>query len=261
MGEQGIHPDTVTPAVGALLGALAERSAAVLGDELVGVYAAGSLTSASFDPEASDIDFVVVTAAEVEDGPLDRLRAEHAALRSSGLALVELLEGSYLSADFLRRHGGESDLLPRLEIDGTLERRSHGPEWILERRALRDKGFVVTGPEPRSLIDPVSSDETRFAVRHLLLDFWQRQDTESTWLEPRKYQAFARLTMCRARNTLATGELLSKPDAAAWAQSRLDERWQPLITEALEWRTASGCAPLDETIGFIRDTVRLATLV
>ena len=40
--------------------ALTERSAAILGPELIGVYAAGSLALAAYQPGRSDIDVAVV---------------------------------------------------------------------------------------------------------------------------------------------------------------------------------------------------------
>ena len=47
---------------------------------------------------------------------------------------------------------------------------------------------------------------------------------------------FAILTMCRALYTLACGEVVSKPQAAAWAREALGTPWVQLIDRALLWR-------------------------
>src|SRR5690242_3653132 len=50
-------PEEVQP----VLTLLRERIQAVLGDQLVGLYLYGSLSSGAFDPASSDVDFVAVT--------------------------------------------------------------------------------------------------------------------------------------------------------------------------------------------------------
>jgi hypothetical protein len=64
----------------------------------------------------------------------------------------------------------------------------------------REHGVVVTGPDPRDLIDPITPDDLRAAVLTSMLDDWASRlepEADLAWLRPRNYQAFAVLTMCR----------------------------------------------------------------
>ncbi|MCA1666892.1 MAG: DUF4111 domain-containing protein [Thermomicrobia bacterium] len=120
---------------------------------------------------------------------------------------------------------------------------------------------MVSGPLPQTLIDPVSPDELRAAVRTALDGFWNAQlhGPEPEWLRTREYQAFAILTMCRALNTLAHGTVVSKPAAAAWAQSVLPPPWPDLVAQSLIWRHDKRPDDMTKMLAFIRHTIERAT--
>ncbi|MFL6016647.1 MAG: aminoglycoside adenylyltransferase domain-containing protein, partial [Gaiellaceae bacterium] len=75
------------------------------------------------------------------------------------------------------------------------------------------------------------------------------------WLFESPYQAYAVVTMCRVRYTLAHGDVLSKPGAARWALEHLDPIWHELIRRAA---VRSGCG-YDETAAFVRETLASAS--
>ncbi len=52
---------TPYPDVNAVLRLLLEGAQPILGDHFIGLYLYGSLASGDFNPQTSDIDFVVVT--------------------------------------------------------------------------------------------------------------------------------------------------------------------------------------------------------
>ncbi|MEV1146462.1 nucleotidyltransferase domain-containing protein, partial [Micromonospora sp. NPDC049799] len=64
------------------LAALVVRARAVLGDDLVGAYAAGSVALDAYQPGRSDVDVALVCAAALDDG---RKRAVVGALRHEAL--------------------------------------------------------------------------------------------------------------------------------------------------------------------------------
>jgi predicted nucleotidyltransferase len=67
--------------------------------------------------------------------------------------------------------------------------------------------------------------------------------------------AFAILTMCRALYTLACGEVVSKPRAAAWAREALGTPWAQLIDRALLWRHDSRPDDMTDMLNFVRYTI------
>ncbi len=155
---------TPYPDVNAVLRVLLSRVQTVLGDYFIGMYVHGSTASGDLDPERSDIDFVVVTADELPDEMLPALAAMHARIAASGLKWAAKLEGSYIPQQALRRFDTTHAQYPALRVDGSFGVDQHGSDWVIQRHIIREKGVVVTGPAPQTLIDPVQPNELRRAV-------------------------------------------------------------------------------------------------
>jgi len=243
---------TPYPTVDAILEVLLSGVKEVLGNRFTGLYLYGSLSSGDFDPERSDIDFLVVTDGELPDEMLPSLAAMHERIAASRSPWARRLEGSYIPRESLRRYDPQHAFHPSIGVDWSFGVNGHGSDWIIQRHILREQGVVVAGPPPQSLIDPVSQDDLRRAVQDTLHGWWAEQLRNPVHLQPREYQAFAVLTMCRALFTLARGAIVSKPVAARWAKQALDPRWSGLIERALVWREEDGIDDLQETLEFIR---------
>jgi predicted nucleotidyltransferase len=227
-------------------GGLAE----LLGGQLVGVYLHGSLALGCFDPAESDVDFLVAT--ELALGPEDVAR-----LDSLHRSLGELLDGSYLPWDVLRRYDSRRVMHPHIESrGGRLRVDHHGGETVIYRHVLRKCGVVLLGPPPRELIDEVDAGELRWAVCDVLTNWWVPMLTRppERLLEP-PYRAYAVVTMCRMRYTLETADVVSKTDAARWALEHVDGDWHDLIRRAV----ARGDCGYEETVAFVRSTLAVAS--
>lgn len=239
---------------------LLARMRAILGAKLVGLYLYGSLAAGDFDPASSDVDFVAATAARLDDGELARLAAMHAAIAASGGKWGKRLEGAYFPLDALRRHDPRDMRHPFLSSTTPFGIHELGWDWVINRHTLRERGVVVEGPAPATLIDPVTREELADAVRMLLRTDWARYLDDPALLRARNYQAFAIFTMCRALYALARGEFVSKSAAAAWAEAHLDAQWRPLVARARAWRADETLddAALPETLRFLRDVIERA---
>ncbi len=238
--------------VNALLLLLLTRVQAILREKLVGCYLYGSLSLGDFDPESSDIDFLIVTTENLTGNVLEELRSMHADIAASGLPYARRLEGSYIQRVALRRYDPRNASHPTLGIDWDFHVGQHGSNWIIERYIVREHGVIVWGPSPKTLIDPVPMQAIKAAVCETIRTFWTAQLAGSEWLRPREYQAFAILTMCRALYTLQQGVVASKPAAAAWACQAIDAKWRPTVERALIWRTQHIKDDLSETLDFLR---------
>lgn len=243
--------------VNAVLQLLLTGVDSVLTGRLAGVYLHGSLASGGFDPARSDVDFLVVTEGRPPEGVLSSLAAMHRNIAASGLKWASKLEGSYIPRDALRRYDPKNTIHPALRVDGSFGMDGHGSDWIIQRHIIHEKGIVLLGPPARELIDPVSSDQLRGAVRGILREWWSPPFPSPGRFESEEYRAYVVLTMCRALYTLHYGTVSSKPVAARWAQQTIGEPWAGLIECALLW---TPCQPLlkDETFSFIQYTLGVA---
>ena len=227
----------------------------ILGNHFTGMYLYGSLASGDFDPQRSDIDFVVVTAGELPGEMLPALEAMHARLAASGSKWAERLGGSYIPQQALRRYDPAQAQHPSIGVDWSFGEVHQGSDGVIQRYILREQGVMLAGPAPQTLIDPVQPNDLRRAVVATLHEWWSQQLDNPVWMNSREYQAYAVLTMCRALYTLQHGTIVSKPVAARWTQEALSERWAGVIERALTWRYADGLEDLPETLEFIRYTL------
>jgi predicted nucleotidyltransferase len=229
---------------------------AVLGTRLVGLYVHGSLAYGDFNPQTSDIDFLVVTDGHLPVETFSALKDMHTRLWTSGRAWSQKIEGAYIPKDNLRRHDPAHNPVPWLGVDGHFAMEQLGSDWVLQRWILREKGIILAGPPLAGLIDPVSADELREAVRCSLSEWWSPPLPSPNRFQSGEYQAYAVLTMCRSLHVLEYGRMASKPKAGRWAMERLGEPWKELIASAMAWRSGVEFSRLDEVLEFIRFTLR-----
>jgi hypothetical protein len=246
---------TPYPDINAILDKLLTRIKRILGNHFTGLYLHGSLAYSDFNPQTSDIDFLVVT-----DGPLpteifSALKVMHAHLFASGLAWSQKIEGAYIPKEALRRHDPAYAPIPWLGVDGHFALEMLGSDWSIQRWILREKGLVVAGPPLVGLIDPVSAEDLRQAVRGSLREWWSPPFPSPERFQSGEYQAYAILTMCRSLYVLEHGAVASKPEAAGWAMETLGEPWRALISAAAAWRPGMEFNKLEETLEFIRFTL------
>lgn len=256
----GMFP-TSDPEINTLLQALQSGIQSLLGDQLLGLYLEGSLAAGGFDA-ASDIDFVAVTQEEVTPEQFTALQALHDRLQALDTPWAIQLEGMYLSRAALRRHDPAHAVFPNLER-GPGERLKmvrYDESGVIHRWILRQYGIVLLGLPPHELIDPVSSDDLRQAVRALLPGWGGGLLEDPSYLQQAGYQSYVVLSMCRILYTIQHGAIVSKLTAAEWAKDALPERWRPLIERAWVTRSAAHGQPSPEeisaTLGFVRYTLQ-----
>ena len=246
---------TPYPDINAVLDELLSSVRVVLGNSFIGLYLHGSLAYGDFNPQTSDIDFLVVTGTRLPIETFFALKDMHARLFASGMAWSQSLEGAYIPKEDLRRHNPALAPIPWLGVDGHFALETLGSDWILQRWILREKGLSVFGPPLKPIIDPISAQDLKEAVHASLRDWWSPPFPSPERFQSGEYQAYAVLTMCRSLYVLDHGAIASKPEASRWAMETLDERWQTLIAAATSWRPGIEFDRLNETMGFILFTL------
>src|ERR671913_2572236 len=160
---------TLHPEVNEILHILYTNVSEILQDHFVGMYLFGSLANGDFDRH-SDIDVLFVTKDEIKDKVFSSLQAMHTQLASLDSPWSIQLEVSYIPQKALRRFDPADKLHPHLDRGHgeILYWMAHESNWIIQRHSLRERGIILAGPAPRSLIDPVSASDLRQAVVNIL---------------------------------------------------------------------------------------------
>jgi hypothetical protein len=203
-----------------------------------GLYLQGSIALGDHRPGVSDIDAVVLTAGEAGPQALRRLHSR----------LPREFTGIYVTRDELRADPdgtrGPAFQGRRVEPASRFERN------LVTWHVLRQGGVAVRGPATAELT--IHTDWPALARRteENLRTYW------AGWLAgcsrpltlpglgamAPSLTSWGVLGVTRLRHTLAAGEVTSKTAAAAFALSRYDERWHPIVREALRARV--GGAPV-----------------
>ncbi len=223
---------TPYPDVNEILNLLLSRVQEILGDQFIGMYLFGSLANGDFD-QHSDIDVLVVTDAEISEDGFSALEEMHKQINKIDSPWAIQLEASYIPKNALRRFDPANILHPHMDRgdNETLHRMSHANDWIIQRHILRERGIVITGPDLKTLIDPVSPNDLRQAVADVL-PLWANPILDDpSRINQHGYQSYCVLSLCRMLYTLKYGEIVSKPFAAEWAKENWNH-WAELIERA-----------------------------
>lgn len=245
---------TPYPDVNQVLDLLLTRASAILGEQLTGLYLYGSLSSGDFHPQSSDIDFAFVTEAVLPPETVAALEAMHREIWASGLKWAAKLEGAYVPKSLIRRHDPHGPAVPTVN-EGAFYVAALGSDWIIQRHVIRECGVVLAGPNPKTLIDPLSPDDIRQSVLGVLREWWFPMLENPSWLAEHGsvYHAYAVVSLCRALHALRHGTIVSKPVAARWAQERHPE-WKGLIALALRSQHGEHPGFLEAALDFLRFT-------
>ena len=240
--------------VNEVLNMLLKNVKEILGEQFIGMYLYGSLSSGDFNPETSDIDFLVVTRTILPEETITELEEMHNQTWATSLKRAGKLEGAYVPQALIRRHDPQGAGCPTIN-EGRFYVAPLGSDWTIQRHVVREQGVVVEGPEPVALIDPVGPGEIRASVVGTLEEWWFPMLDDPSWLREHEpaYRAFAVITMCRVLHALEHGMIASKPQAIQWAQANLGDPWRQSITTAVVISNHEDQdIPLHETLNFIR---------
>lgn len=241
-----------------------------LSDNLIGIYMVGSLATGDFDPD-SDVDFLVVIERDLSSDDVNNLQEMHRDIYDRDCYPAKHLEGSYIRKDFLCN---EKTMLKEKiwYLDNgsrTLELSDHDNRWHVHW-VLREKGKILWGADPKTLMDPVPLRTLQFDV--IIVMDQLSNGFQNELLQPLGFynsvfgQSFVILTICRILFTISSGKIESKKSGVMWAMETLDRRWRNLIKQAwLEREGVRFCTKirqraeqplLQKTLEFIKYTRR-----
>ena len=198
------------------LAELARRMQAVLGDDLVAVYAGGSYALGAYEQGRSDIDVTAVVADALDtatkDELVEALRHEALPCPARGLELVVYPLATARSGT--GEPGFELNLNTGEGMDFRVDHEPGDIEdfWFaIDRSILREHGKPLLGPPPAELFSPIPRDTIATLLAESMR--WHRGDDSTD----------AVLNTARSQHFLDTGHWISKQEA----RMRLDEAAPP----------------------------------
>lgn len=216
------------PEIRDVLEDLVAGTSSILADNFIGAWLQGSSATGHFD-EHSDLDFVIGVDRDLSESELSALQEFHPQLYSHPSSWAKHLEGSYFPRDILGDYQLSGQNIWYVDHGRKkLERSSHD-NTIVVKWILREKGVVLAGPKPDTLIDPIPVSELRLDIYHTFSEWGNVIIENPEEINSHFYQTFAVLSYCRMLHDLTRGEISSKRAGAEWVKANWDRKWHDLI--------------------------------
>ena len=254
---------TPYPELNAVLEELVTSVQATLSDAFVGACLQGSFAVGDFDPH-SDVDFIITVRDELCDDQVTALQAVHRRIYQLDSEWAQHLEGSYFPAAVLRDPHQRGTRLWYLNHGSQSLVRSDHCNTLVVRWVVRERGIVLAGPSPATLVDPFHADALRREIAGTIRDWGREILDEPERYRNRFYQGFIVLNYCRMLHDLIEGRPGSKRAGAEWAKRTLDPGWSALIDRAwngrpnpaVSVREPADAADFESTLTFVRFIVQ-----
>jgi hypothetical protein len=199
-----------------------------------GLYLHGSVALGDYRSGVSDIDFVAVTGHTPD---IDVVRAVHADLRRR-LGRKPFFDGLYIGWDDLCHDPTHVPAGPSVH-EWRVEAASRSERSLVTWHVLAQGGVAVRGPATADLDVYTDWPALADATRRNLVEYW------TPWTQRRARgvvglsgwaTTWGVLGVARLRHTLDAGRITSKTDAADYALGAYNQRWHPIVREALRIR-------------------------
>jgi streptomycin 3"-adenylyltransferase len=204
----------------------------LLGENLVGVYLHGSLAMGSFNPDSSDIDFLVIAKDKLP--PQKRSEVAVTMIELSEKAPAKGLEMSILTVDALRDfryptpydfHFSQSwlDRYKRDEVDLSQEDRVDA-DLAAHLSVTKARGITLYGPPIETVFPDIPS-------KHYLASILQ--DAKCILEDMSSDPVYNVLNLCRVQAFMVTASVMSKREGGEWALHRATSFLREVIEQAL----------------------------
>lgn len=207
----------------------------LLGEALVGVYLHGSLTMGCFNPKSSDLDLLVVTSRRL---PVE-IKRELVMLLLAQSRHPAPVEISFLAREHLRpwQHPTPYDLHFSEDWRTRFEQELASGSWRRWNDQIRLDGdlaghITILRARGRCLYgEPIENVFPEVPGT----DYAQSIVEDARWAFERYsvFPVYLVLNYCRILAFFKERLLLSKSEGGRWGFMHLDERWRPLIEQAL----------------------------
>jgi Aminoglycoside adenylyltransferase, C-terminal domain/Nucleotidyltransferase domain len=210
-----------------VLAELVKSVRTILNRNFIGSYLQGSFAIGDYD-EHSDVDYIIVVKDELATTEISELQVMHNHIYELGIEWAKHLEGSYFPLKILQGQPLGQKLWYLDNGSRSLIESDHCNSLVV-RWTVREKGIVMAGPDPRTIINPIPSNSLRREIYSTICNWGKQIIANPKQFENRFYQSFIVLSYCRMLHDLQKGEISSKRKGAEWAKKNLDQSWVDLI--------------------------------
>lgn len=208
----------------------------ILGDKLFGLYLYNSAARGEFEPEASDIDFIVVLNELLNGDELELLRTVHKKL-ANDYRYGNKLDGMYLQLSDIGKINSKIGMYPYAYHSDLVDSGNFDVNYVTWW-SLKTDGLPINSPSITHLLEDIVWSNVETTLEYNFNKYWKSKLSQEDLFLEDMWVEFGICTVSRIIYSIEQKQIISKTNACHYIADK-DDRWQDVINEALNLRTGS----------------------
>lgn len=230
----------------------------IFGNNLLGVYLTGSLTTNSYSEKLSDIDLIVVLNTYITSQEKDDLDAWSREVNATQ-PIAKHLDTAFIDKESVRSIDGKTQSKGLEFWKGEItESNNTLGDNLLVWKAILQNGIKLYGIDPHDIINDIPNDH----LRNVMLKELKRlkELMNEVFKSDIKFRYYVVTTLCRMQYTNQTKGFVSKKDALEWYSGETGN-YKSLMNAAIQYIEGNE-EPISQTekqeyLQFIEETENL----
>lgn len=226
---------------------------------MYGLYLYNSVAMGNFEPQYSDVDFVVIIKSKLTNKELSKLKILHDIF---GLKYKygSKLDGMYLQYNMLGQMNDDIEKYPYVK-DANLCEAGYFDINYVTWWSLKEYEMAIESPSIKGELINISFSDVIQTMKYNLNEYWLSKLRTTEIFEQDMWVEFAVVTLSRIVYTLQGGEIKSKSKSCLYIATEYP-KWNDIIDEALAIRNLKSQSVIDDinvrrdrTVNFINEMI------
>ncbi len=242
-----------------LISAFRENLEELLSNKLYGLYLYNSVAMGNFEPQYSDVDFVVILKSKLTNEEILKLKVLHERFGTE-YKYGSKLDGMYLQYEMLGKMNDEIEKYPYVK-DASLCEAGYFDINYVTWWSLKEYEMAIESPSIKDELLEINFSDVVQTMKYNLNEYWLSKLDTTEIFEQDMWVEFAVVTLSRILYTLQDGEIKSKSESCSYIASEYPE-WNDVIGEALAIRNLKSQCIIndvkvrkDRTVTFIHEMI------
>ncbi len=205
----------------------------IIKNKFYGLYLYNSVAMGNFEPESSDIDFIVVLNDILVDEEIDDLSILHNKLIDKHVHGLKL-DGMYLQQDMIGKMNNNIETYPYVK-EGNLFKEGYFDINYITWWSLKEFEMAIDSPSIKDRLEEIEFKDIINTMRYNLNQYWLPKLEDKEIFKEDMWVEFGVLTLSRIIYTLKEGGIISKKEACEFILKDSAE-WNDIVEEALAIR-------------------------
>jgi len=237
----------------------------LLPSKFYGLYLYNSVAMGNFEPQYSDVDFVVILKSKLSNEEILKLKILHENFGRKHKFGAKL-DGMYLQYGMLGKLNNDIEKYPYVK-DASLCEAGYFDINNVTWWSLKEYEMAIDSPSIKDELLDINFNDVIQTMKYNLNEYWLSKLETTEIFEQDMWVEFAVVTLSRIVYTLQDGEIKSKSQSCSYIANEYPE-WLDVIQEALAIRNLKPQSVIsdiyvrkDRTVNFINKMIQYGNML